>query len=148
MSRGEIAKNNFLSGYNCTQAVLMAFADLLPVSEETLKAVGLPFGGGFSRLRQTCGAVSGAAMCLGLLFPERSKNETYAAVQDFAARFRAKNGSINCGELLTGAGIKTDTQPTAEPRTESYYKKRPCPDLIADAAEILEEMCREQGLNL
>ncbi|MDE6677145.1 MAG: C-GCAxxG-C-C family protein [Clostridia bacterium] len=144
MTRGELAKNYFLGGYNCTQAVLMAFKDELSVSEEILLAVGLPMGGGMGRLRQTCGGVSGAVMCLGLLFPEKSKNEIYALVQEFARRFQAKNGSINCGELLSGAGVKVDTSPNAEPRTAEYYKKRPCPLLIADAADILEEMLKEE----
>lgn len=143
MTRGELAKNYFLGGFNCTQAVLMAFKDDLSVSEETLKAVGLPLGGGMGRLRQTCGAVSGAVICLGLLFPEKSKSEIYALVQEFARRFTERNGSINCGELLTGAGVKADTSPNAEPRTQEYYKKRPCPSLIADAADILEGMLEE-----
>ena len=121
----------------------MAFKDELSVSEEILLAVGLPMGGGMGRLRQTCGGVSGAVMCLGLLFPEKSKNEMYALVQEFARRFTAKNGSINCGELLSGAGVKADTSPNAEPRTAEYYKKRPCPLLIADAADILEEILKE-----
>ena len=144
MTRGEQAKNNFLQGYNCTQAVMLAFSDLLGIDEQTIKAVALPMGGGMGRLRQTCGGVSGAVMCLGLIFPQKSKNEMYALVQEFAKRFQAKNGSINCGELLSGAGLKADTSPVAEARTPDYYKKRPCPDLIADAADILEKLIAEQ----
>lgn len=143
MTRGEQAKNYFLQGYNCTQEVLLAFSDLLGVDEATLKAVGLPMGGGMGRLRQTCGGVTGAVLCFGLLFPQKSKNETYALVQEFAKRFQEKNGSINCGELLSGAGVKADTSPMAEARTPAYYKKRPCPELIRDAADILEEMIGE-----
>lgn len=144
MTRGEQAKNNFLQGYNCTQAVMLAFSDMLGIDEQTIKAVALPMGGGMGRLRQTCGGVSGAVMCLGLIFPQKSKNEMYALVQEFAKRFQEKNGSINCGELLSGAGVKVDTSPVAEARTPAYYKKRPCPDLIADAADILEKLIAEQ----
>ncbi|MDE5548103.1 MAG: C-GCAxxG-C-C family protein [Clostridia bacterium] len=144
MTRGEQAKNNFLQGYNCTQAVMLAFSDMLGIDEQTIKAVALPMGGGMGRLRQTCGGVSGAVMCLGLIFPQKSKNEIYALVQEFAKRFQEKNGSINCGELLSGAGVKVDTSPVAEVRTPAYYKKRPCPDLIADAADILEKLIAEQ----
>ncbi len=144
MTRGEQAKNNFLQGYNCTQAIMLAFSDMLGIDEQTIKAVALPMGGGMGRLRQTCGGVSGAVMCLGLIFPQKSKNEMYALVQEFAKRFREKNGSINCGELLSGAGVKVDTSPVAEARTPEYYKKRPCPDLIADAADILEKLIAEQ----
>ncbi len=145
MTRAEKAKNYFLSGYNCSQAVLLAFSDELDVSEETLKAVGLPMGGGMARLRQTCGGVSGAAICAGLLFPDLPKSEMYVVVQEIARRFSEKNGSFNCGELLSGAAVKADTSPAAEVRTQEYYKKRPCPDLVADAAEILEEICKERG---
>ena len=145
MSRAETAKNLFFEGYNCAQAVMLAFADALDIPQQTLKAAGLPMGGGMGRLRQTCGGVSGAANTAGLLFPDYSKNEMYALVQELAKRFQAKNGSINCGELLSGAGVKADTLPQAEARTQQYYKKRPCPDLIYDAAEILEEICKERG---
>ncbi len=145
MSRAETAKNLFFEGYNCAQAVMLAFADALDIPQQTLKAAGLPMGGGMGRLRQTCGGVSGAAITAGLLFPDYSKNEMYALVQELAKRFQAKNGSINCGELLSGAGVKANTLPQAEARTQQYYKKRPCPDLIYDAAEILEEICKERG---
>ncbi len=69
----------------------------------------------------------------------------YALVQEFVKRFKEKNGSVICGELLTGAHVKADTSPNPEERTPEYYKKRPCPDLVADAAEILEEICKERG---
>ena len=145
MSRAETAKNLFFEGYNCAQAVMLAFADALDIPQQTLTAAGPPMGGGRGRLRQTGGGVSGAAITAGLLFPDYSKNEMYALVQELARRFQAKNGSINCGELLSGAGVKADTLPQAEARTQQYYKKRPCPDLIYDAAEILEEICKERG---
>lgn len=145
MTRAQRAKEYFISGYNCSQAVALAFAGDMNVPEETLKAVCLPMGGGLARLRQTCGAVSGAAMCAGLLFPDYEKNEMYAFVQEFAKRFRERAGSINCYELLTGVGVKADSSPVAEARTPAYYKKRPCPELVYLAAEILEQICVERG---
>ena len=145
MERALQAKQNFLNGLNCAQAVLLAFADKLSADEQTLKAVGLPMGAGMGRLRLTCGAVSGAAMTLGLLYPDKSKAEMYALVQEFVKRFKEKNGSVICGELLTGAHVKADTLPNPEERTPEYYKKRPCPDLIYDAELVLEEMTEEIG---
>ena len=145
MTRAERAKALFLEGYNCAQAVVLAFAADAGLDEETAKNFSRPLGGGMGRLRQTCGAVAGAACASGVLFPELTKAEAYALVQEIARRFREKNGSINCGELLTGAGLKTDTAPNPEARTPEYYKKRPCPNLIYDAAEILEEICIERG---
>ena len=145
MTRGEKAKENFLHGLNCAQSVVMAFADLLEVPEQTLMALALPMGAGMGRLRGTCGAVTGAVLTAGLLFPQTDKNGMYALVQEIARRFTARNGSINCGVLLTGAGLKAETSPQAEERTEEYYRKRPCPMLASDAAEILEEILQERA---
>lgn len=145
MTRAERAKELFKEGYNCAQATLLAFAEDLGTDEAFLRAVGAPMGGGMGRMRLTCGAVSGAVLAMGLLFPEMPKPALYAAVQEFAERFREKNGSIICGELLAGAGVPPDRAPVPERRTETYYKKRPCAELVADAAELLETMCRERG---
>lgn len=144
MTRGEQAEQNFRAGYNCAQAVVLAFSDDMNADKETLLMAAHPFGGGMGRLRLTCGAVSGAVMCLGIFFPEKSKSELYALVQEFCRRFEEKNGSVICGTLLTGAGIGADKSPNAEARTEEYYKKRPCPLLIKDAAELLEAMLKER----
>lgn len=145
MSRADRAKEYFSSGCNCAQAVSLAFGDLVDVPEETLKLLSLPFGGGIGRLRQTCGSVTGAALLVGLLFPDYGKSEAYAVVQEIARRFQQKNGSYICAELLSGAGLKTDASPQAETRTPAYYRKRPCADLVYDAAEILEQICKERG---
>lgn len=145
MTRAQKARENFLGGLNCSQSVVMAFSDVLDVPETTLKAALLPLGGGMGRLRETCGAVSGAAVTLGLLFAGMGKAEMYALVQELARRFTAKNGAINCGKLLSGAGLAVDTAPTPEARTSEYYHKRPCPELVYDAAQIVEEICRERG---
>ena len=145
MTRAESAKKYFTDGYNCSQAVMLAFLDDHGAPKEFLEQVALPMGGGMGRLRETCGAVTGAFMTLGLLFPERTKSEIYTMVQEFARRFKAKNGSYTCGELLSGVGVAADTAPNAEPRTPAYYKKRPCVELVGDAAEILEQLCKENG---
>lgn len=139
-ARAQRAVQNFKSGCNCAQAVMLAFSDLLGLPEEKIAALALPMGAGMGRLRETCGAVSGAVLCLGLLFSGREKGEMYALVQQFARRFREENGSINCGELLSGAGILADTSPNPAARTPAYYKKRPCAELVRSAAAILEEM--------
>lgn len=140
MTRSEQARQNFLSGYNCAQAVVLAFSDLLGVPEDTLKAAVLPLGGGLARLRETCGTVSGGAVCLGLLFPEKGKAEIYALVRELAQRFREENGSYNCGELLSRAGVAAERGGDPQERTADYYKKRPCPELAARAAAIVEDI--------
>lgn len=84
-------------------------------------------------------------MALGLLFPEKTKSELYALVQEHAAAFRERCGSYVCRELLQGAGVRAETSPAAEARTAEYYRKRPCPELCAVSAEILEALCKKYG---
>ncbi len=139
MTRAERAKGYFLGGYNCAQAVGLAFSDLLHTDEETLTAALLPLGGGLARLRETCGAVSGGAVALGLLHRGESKADVYALVRSFAEKFSAETGSINCGTLLSGAGVDASKGGNPEARTAAYYRKRPCAELVFLAAQIIEE---------
>lgn len=139
------AKENFLGGKTCAQAVLLAFSDALGADEAVLSALSRPFGGGMGRLRLTCGAVSGAVMAIGLFFPELEKSKLYALVQEYTSRFSRENGTIRCLRLLADAGVEADTSVSAEPRTEEYYRKRPCPDLVYSAADLLEQLLREHN---
>lgn len=147
MTRREMAVANFMKGYNCSQSVVLAFADMLPVKESDLLKMASSFGGGMGRLREVCGSVSGMFIVIGLLYgydgPETGpvKAEHYKRVQELAHRFEEKHGSIVCRELL-GLNVKREA-PTPEARTKEYYKKRPCPEIIGDAAEILEEYIKE-----
>lgn len=145
MTRAERAKALFLEGYNCAQAVVLAFAEDAGVPRGLAEQISRPIGGGMGKLRLTCGAVAGAAMMSGVLFPELSKPEAYALVQEIARRFACRCGSLNCGELLAAAGVPVDTDPNPGERTPAYYEKRPCQQLIYDAADILETICRERG---
>ncbi len=147
MTRREMAMANFMKGYNCSQSVVLAFADMLPVKESDLLKMASSFGGGMGRLREVCGSVSGMFIVIGLLYgydgPETGpvKAEHYKRVQELAHRFEEKHGSIVCRELL-GLNVKREA-PIPEARTKEYYKKRPCPEIIGDAAEILEEYIKE-----
>ena len=143
MTRREKAMANFKAGYNCSQSIALAFADLTDLDEKTLLKMASSFGGGMGRLREVCGSVSGMFMIAGLLYgydgPETGavKAEHYARIQELAHKFEEKHGSIVCRELL-GLNVRHDV-PVPEARTEAYYKKRPCAEIIGDAAEILEE---------
>ena len=144
MSRAERAKEYFLQGYACSQAVALAFADLMNMDEETISKITLPFGGGLGRLRLTCGAVSGMALVIGALFSKgentpENKKEVYALTQELCKKFQAETGSLICGELLSKMKVPVEVGGTAEPRTQEYYKKRSCADMVALAVEILEE---------
>ena len=144
MTRAERAKGYFLEGYACSQAVALAFADLTKTDEETLSKIMLPFGGGLGRQRLTCGAVSGMCAVVGLLYAEsdnnpENKRQVYAIVQELCAKFKEKTGSVICGELLAGMKVPVEVGGVAEARTANYYQKRSCADMVALAAQILEE---------
>ena len=98
MSRAERAKEYFLQGYACSQAVALAFADVMQLDETTISKLMLPYGGGLGRLRLTCGAVSGMAAVIGMIFAEaentpENKKKTYAIVQTLCGKFQAATGS-------------------------------------------------------
>lgn len=148
MTRREMAMDNFRKGYNCSQSLILAFADMLPCEAASLSRMGSSFGGGMGRLREVCGAVSGMFMVAGFLYgyegPEtgKVKAEHYARIQELARRFEEKHGSIVCREML-GLDVRRDS-PVPEARTAEYYKKRPCPEIIGDAADILEQFIKEE----
>lgn len=147
MTKGDIAYNNFLSGYNCTQAIAVAFAEELGLDRDTAARLSCGFGGGMGRMREVCGTFSGVVMVLSALYgysePKNltAKKELYEKIRTLAGTFRADNGSIICRELL---GLeKAEESATPEPRTPEYYKKRPCPELCRYAANLLEEFIKE-----
>ena len=149
MTKGEIAKQYFLKGYNCSQAVMLAFCDDLGIDEQTALMIASPFGGGMGRLREVCGTLSGAFMVLGLTRgcsepkDAQGKAQLYKEVQELAAKFKEDNGSIICRELL-GLRIKGKDTPAPSERTDNYYKTRPCPELCRYAADGLDEFLKSK----
>ena len=149
MTKGEIAKNNFMQGYNCAQAVLLAFCDDLGFDEQTALMLASPFGGGIGRMREVCGTVTGMYMALGLARgysdskDNADKKRVYTEVQQLAERFKEDNGSIICRDLL-GMRAKAKDNPTPSERTEKYYAARPCPELCRYAADLLDEYLKNK----
>ena len=137
------AMDLFKEGYNCSQAVFLAFEDKLHIDRNVALKLSSSLGGGMGRLREVCGAVSGMFLVAGVLYgyddPEDydRKMEHYARIQQLAKEFEALNGSIICRELL-GLGVGKDT-PAPDHRTEEYYQKRPCVELVGMAAAIMEQ---------
>ena len=137
----------FKEGYNCAQAVFLAFEDLYQIDRKTAVRLSSSFGGGMGRLREVCGAVSGMFMVTGILYgyddmeDAKAKADHYERIQYLAKEFESVNGSIICRVLL-GLGEGSDV-PIPEPRTEGYYKKRPCVELVGTAAAILEQYINE-----
>lgn len=147
MTRKEKAMQSFLEGYNCSQCMILAFADLLTIDVDMALKIASPFGGGMGRLREVCGSVSGMFMILGYMkgYNEAEdydgKKELYEHVQELARRYEEANGSIICRELL-GLTVQRE-EAVPEKRSEEYYKKRPCAEKIGSAAEILEKYLQE-----
>lgn len=139
MDKGQIAVDNFKTGLNCAQAVVLSFKEELMLDELTLKKLSISFGGGLGRQRLTCGAVSGMCMVLGTLLSDGTDKLTiYDIVQKACADFKNEVGSIICADLLDGNILK-DNSPKPEDRTEEYYKKRPCVELCRLASQITQK---------
>lgn len=139
--RVERAKTLFRQGFNCSQSVFAACADLYGIEDQALALrLSASFGGGIGRMRQTCGAACGMFMLAGLENGSavegdaEGKKQNYALVQELAFKFKSENGSLICSELLGIAPKPQDPQPEA--RTEAYYQKRPCIEMVATAVRI------------
>ena len=141
MNHVERAVELFVEGYNCAQAVAAAFGDLTGLDEKTAAKMASCFGGGMGRMREVCGAVSGMLMVAGHLYgydgPDEggAKMAHYTLVQELAGKFREQAGSIVCREILKNP--PSDPAPT--PRTEAFYKNRPCARMVVLAAQILDQ---------
>jgi C_GCAxxG_C_C family probable redox protein len=141
----EIAKavSCFKEGFSCSQAILSTYGQELGLDKDIALKISGAFGGGMAGMAETCGAVTGAFMVIGLKYgkirpeDEESKRKAYALVKDFVKRFKAKNSSIVCKELL-GCDISI-------PQGVKMFKDKNlintlCPQFVQDAAEIIEQI--------
>lgn len=144
LSKAEQARALFREGANCAQAVAVAFAEECHVDAETMCRLASGFGAGMGRLREVCGAVSGMVLVANLLWGPSQFSDTagreaqYARIQMLVERFQKETGSIICRELL-GIETKQKDSPCSEARTKMLHPKRPCVEMVALAAEILEK---------
>ena len=146
-------------GYNCCQAVVLAYNDLFGMDDATAAAIASGFGGGMGRMREVCGSVSGMTILAGFISPasdpkvKADRTANYALVQELAGEFRKKNGSIICKELLglvpMGSSQSVPAEsPEPSDRTAEYYKKRPCEELVGISARIVGEKILQLVNNL
>ena len=142
MTRGEKAKALFEQGYNCSQSVFLAFEDVIGLDRDSAVKLSAGFGGGFGRMREVCGAVSGMTAVISYFnactdpADHEKKKALYSLIQQAMGEFKAENGSYICRELL---GLEGASQPAPEKRTEAYYHKRPCGELCRCAADSAEK---------
>ena len=147
MDHSTKAAELFLSGYNCAQAVMVAFCDVTGLEEKTAARYAAAFGGGMGRMREVCGAVSGMFMVLSILYgyedPDDPRKKTiYSQVQELAGKFREENGSIICREILKNP----PSDPAPSPRTAKYYAERPCARMVMTAARLMDDFIAEHPL--
>lgn len=143
--RSDRAVALFKEGFNCSQSVFAAYADLFGMDEKTALKVSAGLGGGVGRSREVCGTISAAAMLAGMKYgateggDSESKKLCYEKVQEIIAEFKKENKSIVCRELL---GLDKNLKPVPQPeaRTEQYYKKRPCAQIVEDSAKAIEKV--------
>ena len=141
--REYMAEQLFRSGYNCSQTVLATFADAAGMTEEEAAKLASPFGAGFGKMREVCGAVSGMVLLAGVLrgysdpADSEAKKELYALVQKMCNEFKEREGSLICRELL---GLREgEDLPEPAARTEEYYQSRPCIRLCRTAAATAQK---------
>lgn len=145
MDHSTYAAELFFKGYNCAQTIMVAFGDVTGLEEKFSAKLISSFGGGMGRLREVCGAVSGMLAVAGFLYgyddpnDDDAKKAHYASVQELAGKFREQAGSIVCREILKNPPC--DPAPT--PRTEEFYKVRPCARLVVLAAQILDDYIKD-----
>lgn len=143
MNKIENAVAVFEMGFACSQAILSTFGVEFGLAAGLALKIADPFGAGMRGLSQTCGAVTSSFMVIGLKFGRTQANDILAKekiaqlVQEFVKRFKARNGTIICKELL-GYDLST---PEARAQVEAQgLFKTTCPKLVRDAAEILEQI--------
>jgi C_GCAxxG_C_C family probable redox protein len=145
MTRTETALSRFAEGFNCSQAVFSVFADDLGLEEETALRIAAGFGGGMGRMAETCGAVTGAIMVLGLRHgtattDREAKEQAYQQVAELVQRFKARNGTVICRGLL---GCDLSTPVGLQRAYDENLFTTLCPKFVRDAVEVLEEMGSE-----
>ncbi len=144
-AKSEQAVERFGKGFNCSQAVLGSYSKQFGLDCEKAFKVATGFGGGM-RMGSTCGAVSGAFMVLGLKYgnttaeDKEGKANTYKKVEEYIKRFKARNDSVTCRELL---GCDLTTPEGMKEAQDKGLFSMICPRMVQDAVEILEEMMNE-----
>jgi C_GCAxxG_C_C family probable redox protein len=145
MDNVQKATECFKEGFSCSQAILSAFSEYFGLDKTTALKISQSFGGGMAHMGETCGAVTGAFMVIGLKHgriradDDQAKEKTYELVQEFVQKFRLAHGSIVCKELL---GYDLGQEEEAKKAQEKHLFDELCPKLVRTAAEILEELIR------
>lgn len=149
MSKADEAVQRFHEGFNCSQSVISTYAEELGLDRDTALKLTCPFGGGMARMGETCGAVTGAFLLIGLKAglidakQQEDKENTYRFVREFTERFTELYGSIKCKDLLH-CDINTEAGRTFA--LEHNLFKTLCPIYVGDAVKIIEDILELKDL--
>lgn len=147
MNRTEKALTYYSSGFNCAQSVIVSFADIMNIDEETALRLASGFGGGMGRMQGTCGAVTGAFMVIGYLRgkykqgDEEAKEITNHLIQDFSKEFNQIHGSINCKALIS-YDLNTP-EGRKDANIDDVFNKK-CSFFVKSAVELLENIIHKE----
>ncbi len=145
MTKPEQAEEIFINGFSCSQAIFSTFAEELGLNKENALKIAGAFGGGMGHIGETCGAVTGAFMVIGLKYGKikaednDAKAKTYELVQQFAKRFKEKHGNLHCNDLI---GFDLSTEEGLDNARKENKFRTVCPFLVKNAAEIVEELLK------
>jgi C_GCAxxG_C_C family probable redox protein len=145
MGKADEATATFKEGFNCSQAILASFSSDFGLDPVMAYRVGAGFGGGMGHMGETCGAVTGAFMVIGLKYGmtvldgSQSHRDAFDKVQEFAEKLRALNGSIVCRDLL---GFNINDREAFREARKSGIPQKICPKLVRDAADIVESLIK------
>ncbi|MDA3954597.1 MAG: C-GCAxxG-C-C family protein [Bacteroidales bacterium] len=143
MTRTEKALEYFSNGFNCSQSVIVSFADILKIDEKTALRIASGFGGGMGGMQETCGAVTGAFMVIGYLKgkykdgDDETKELTNKLIQEFTQKFVEKFGEINCKALIN---VDFNTEEGKKQAEELDVFNKKCTTFINHSVDLLEEM--------
>ena len=143
LTRADEAAAIFKSGYSCSQAVCAAFAEDFGIDRDTALRLSCGLGGGMAHTGNTCGAVTGALMVIGMKYGRtevddlRGKEKTYAVANEFVTEFLRRNHTVNCTELI-GCNLSDPKELAAAREKDLFHTK--CSLLVRDAGEILEKI--------
>lgn len=140
------AEKYFEERFSCSQSILMAYGPLFNLDRDTAARLAAPYGGGVAHRGETCGAVNGACMVLGLKFGHtsaddiESKERTLQAVQEFIAKFQDRYGTVECSQLLD---LDISSPENLQMARESQLFTTICPGFVTHAAELLDQFISE-----
>ena len=144
------AESLFKDGYSCSQAILIAFGSQFGLSQEMAAHIAAPFGGGLAHRGETCGAVSGAAMVIGLKFgntsaeDKDSKENAHQLTEELIKRFESRHGTITCRELIDW---DISTPNGLQSARDAQLFTSLCTNFVYDAADILTDLLSSSKVN-